>query len=324
MNDSSEQRGPATIKVIDTHYIRPKLAASHLLIEQGEALFVDTGPARAIDYLLAGLAEEALTPDDVRFIILTHIHLDHAGGAGELMRRCPRATLLVHPRGAAHMIDPEKLINASIDIYGADLFNTLYGSITATDKDRVVAVEDGHVVAFHSRTLQFFDTPGHARHHLSIWDKTGNGIFTGDTLGLALPELQLPGRPPFLIPTTSPAAFDPDALEHSITRLMSLRPATFYLTHFGPVVADQRAVARLVELIRQHAHLGRQSQQSDPEQLKTPLRDLLMTAYLDYCREYDGKPVTADTFDQLLTGDIELNAQGVAIWNARQRESAST
>jgi glyoxylase-like metal-dependent hydrolase (beta-lactamase superfamily II) len=323
MTDTSFQHGPATVKVIDTHYLRPKLAASHLLIEQGEALFVDTGPARAIDYLLAGLAEQELTPDDVRYIILTHIHLDHAGGAGELMRRCPHATLLVHPRGAAHMIDPEKLISASIDIYGADLFDKLYGTITAIDKDRVVAVEDGYVLPFHSRTLQFFDTPGHARHHLSIWDKTGSGIFTGDTLGLALPELQLPGRPPLLIPTTSPAAFDPDALEHSIKRLMTLRPATFYLTHFGPVAADQRSVARLVELIRRHASLGRQSQHSDPEQLKTPLRDLLMNAYLDYCREYDGKPVAPETFDQLLAGDIELNAQGVAIWNARQQRETN-
>ncbi len=317
MANTSDQHRPATIKVIDTHYIRRNLAASHLLIEQGEALFIDTGPARAIDYLLDALAEEHLTPADVRYIILTHIHLDHAGGAGELMRRCPRATLLVHPRGASHMIDPEKLITASIDIYGAELFDKLYGTITPIDKDRVVAVEDGYVLPFHCRTLHFFDTPGHARHHLSIWDKTGNGIFTGDTLGLALPELQLPGKPPFLIPTTSPAAFDPEVLEHSIKRLMSLRPATFYLTHFGPVVADSRSVARLIELIRHHASLGRQPHQPEPSHLKAPLRDLLMTAYLDYCREYDGKPVTPDTFDQLLAGDIELNAQGIAIWRGR-------
>ncbi len=321
MTDTSDQHSPAAVKVIDTHYIRPQLAASHLLIEQGEALFVDTGPARAIDYLLAGLAEERLTPADVRFIILTHIHLDHAGGAGELMRRCPRAALLVHPRGAPHMIDPEQLISASIDIYGADLFDKLYGTITAIDKDRVIAVEDGYVLPFHSRTLHFFDTPGHARHHLSIWDKTGNGIFTGDTLGLALPELQLPGKPPFLIPTTSPAAFDPDALEHSIKRLMSLRPALFYLTHFGPVMADPRSVARLIELIRRHASLARQPEQPEPEQLTAPLRDLLMTAYLDYCLEYDGKPVPPDRFDQLLAGDIELNAQGIAIWCARQQRT---
>jgi glyoxylase-like metal-dependent hydrolase (beta-lactamase superfamily II) len=318
MTRSDNDRQRSTIKVIDTHYIRRNLAASHLLIEQREALFVDTGPAPAVEYLLAGLAEEQLTPTDVRYIVLTHIHLDHAGGAGELMRRCPRATLLVHPKGAGHMIDPEKLIAASIDIYGAAVFNELYGTITAIDKNRVVAVEDGYLLNFHGRTLHFFDTPGHARHHLSIWDQDDNGIFTGDTLGLALPELQLPEKPPFLIPTTSPAAFDPDALEQSIKRLMSLQPVTFYLTHFGPVQADQRSVVRLIELIRRHADLGRPPLRPEPASLTTPIHDLFLDSYLSYCQEYGGNPIDTARFDDLLAGDIELNAQGVAIWSARQ------
>ncbi|MBE0585769.1 MAG: MBL fold metallo-hydrolase [Desulfofustis sp.] len=318
MTRSDTKRRRSTIKVIDTRYIRRNLAASHLLIEEGAALFVDTGPAPAVDYLLAGLAEEQLTPNDVRYIVLTHIHLDHAGGAGELMRRCPRATLLVHPKGAGHMIDPEKLITASIDIYGAELFKKLYGTITAIDKDRVVAVEDGYLLSFHGRTLQFFDTPGHARHHLSIWDRAGNGIFTGDTLGLALPELQIPEMPPFLMPTTSPAAFDPDALEQSIKRLMSLRPAILYLTHFGPVQADRHSVDRLIELIRRHADLGRPPQRPEPASLTAPIHDLLFASYLDYCREYGGIPIDTARFDELLAGDVELNAQGVAIWSARQ------
>ncbi len=312
-NDCNRPR----VKVIDTHYLRPAMDASHLLIEDGEALFIDTGTAQATELLLTALAEEELRPDDVRYVVLTHIHLDHAGGAGALLQHCPNATLIVHPKGAAHMINPEKLIRASIDIYGAEKFAELYGSITPIDAHRVRETGDGATLGIRGRTLHLLDTPGHARHHLSIWDPAGRAVFSGDTLGLAYPELQLSGCPPFMMPTTSPAAFEPDVLEQSIKRLLSLRPQTCYLTHFGPVDPHPQAISRLIELVRQHAALGKSPERVDIPALAGRVCELLVCAYEDYCRENKETGLDRTSVAQLLAGDCILNAQGIAAWQAR-------
>ena len=133
---------PDGISTIDTHYVRPGKAASHLMIEGGKAAFIDVGTTHSKDYLLDAVRQHNLTPDDVRYIIVTHIHLDHAGGAGILMKEWPKATLVVHPKGVQHMIQPEKLIQASIDIYGKELYKRRYGEIPIIPKDRIMTVED--------------------------------------------------------------------------------------------------------------------------------------------------------------------------------------
>ena len=170
MQPSNTLDYPCGITVIDTHYYREELAASHLIVENGKAAFVDVGAAPSLPYLLHALEEKQLTPEDVEFIILTHIHLDHAGGAGTLMQACPKATLIVHPRGSIHMVNPEKLVRATIDIYGQERFDQLYREIVPVPQERVIAAEDGATIDFQGRQLHFFDTPGHAKHHFCVWE----------------------------------------------------------------------------------------------------------------------------------------------------------
>ena len=308
---------PHNITVIDTHYYREKLAASHLVIQKGKAAFVDVGTTPALKYLLEALSLKKLTPEDVEYIILTHIHLDHAGGAGILMQHCPNATLVVHPKGARHMVNPDKLVSATIDIYGEETFKELYREIIPIPAERVIIAEDGHILDFHGRELHFLDTPGHARHHCCIWDPSSSGVFTGDTMGLAYPSLQEEGKPPFLIPTTSPVAFDPAALKDSILRIQQLKPRSFYLTHFGPIVADPLAVESLLEMIDAHAELGiTVSEAGDTE-----LSSHLFTLYHDaYCK-YKGAAVSKEKLHATLAGDIELNSQGLLIWAERERKA---
>lgn len=300
------------ITVIDTGDLREQFAASHLIIENNKAAFVDVGTSNAQARLVHALHEAGLQESDVDYIILTHIHLDHAGGAGGLMGIFPNATLVVHPKGASHMINPERLVAGSMAVYGEKRFRAMYGTIPKISAERVLVADDGYVLDFEGRKLHFLDTPGHARHHCCIWDPASCGIFTGDTLGLGYAELQESGKPPFLICTTSPAAFEPEAMISSIGRLMALNPQIFYLTHFGPVAVHPDAVAALIRQIRQHAELGR-NLLGDHQQLAAGIADIFQKAY----RRYTGQAVDVMGLSSFLADDIELNARGVEIWATR-------
>src|SRR5690606_23693744 len=147
------------------------------------------------------LEAAGLTPADVDWLILTHVHLDHAGGAGELMACLPNARLVVHPRGARHMIDPSKLWAGALAVYGEEEMQRSYGTLRPIPAERVVEAPDGHVVELAGRALRCLDTPGHARHHNAIHDEPSGCVFTGDTFGLSYRELDS-ARGPFVIPTT--------------------------------------------------------------------------------------------------------------------------
>ncbi len=307
---------PHHVHTIDTLYVREGMAACHLLIENHEALMVDPGPAPACELLLQGLAELGLQPQDVRYLILTHIHLDHGGGASMLLEHCPNATLLVHANGAAHMIDPGRLIQASIEVYGKEAFTELYGEIGAIDEKRVRAVGEGFVLDFNGRPLHFFDTPGHARHHCCIWDQASKGLFSGDTCGIAYPPVQHDREKPFLIPATGPPAFEPDELIGSINRMMQLDPEYFYVTHFGPVRANPESVAILIELIEEHGRLAATENDVNIDVTCARIFDMLYDCYTSHWR----KNLSKGRFNEVMAGDILLNAQGIAVRNARLKK----
>ena len=308
------QQGDYGITTVDTGYLREKFAASHMLVAGGKAAFIDVGTSFSVPRLLQALGEAGLVQADVRYLILTHIHLDHAGGAGRLMALCPNAQLVVHPKGAPHIIDPEKLVAGSIAVYGRETFQQLYGEIPGVPKERVIAANDGYVLDFEGRKLHIVDTPGHARHHLCVWDPESGGVFTGDALGLAYLELQQEGCPPFFICTTSPSAFEPDAMVASIERVMNLSPRRFYLTHYGAVAAVPESVAALMEMVRGHKRLGEQYG-GQPERLREEIFRLIEKAYSGYLQ---GKEPSLD-LKAFLQNDVELNARGVELWVARQK-----
>ena len=218
------------IHTIDTGFVRTQFDAAYLIVERGRGAFVDCGTNYSVPRMLDALHDAGLAAGDVDWLILTHVHLDHAGGAGELIAHLPNARLLVHPRGARHMIDPSQLWAGASAVYGESVMETTYGRLRAIPQERVVEAPDGYSVTLAGRKLLCLDTPGHARHHLCVYDETANACFTGDTFGLSYREFDT-DKGPFVLPTTTPVQFDPDALHVSIRRLVALKPEAMYLTH---------------------------------------------------------------------------------------------
>ncbi len=318
MNDFSSSF-PLQIKTIDTHYLSDQMVASHLMIEKGEALFIDVGTSPACGLLLEEVVRQGLQPEQVRYIILTHIHLDHGGGASQLMQHCPQATLLVHPRGAGHMIEPERLVKATAEVYGEKLFRKLYGEIGPIDEGRVKTVSEGFVLDFNGRPLHFYDTPGHARHHCCIWDPKSGGLFSGDTCGMAYPYLQTGTTRPFLLPATAPTAFEPAEMITSIRRLLELDPDLLYLPHFGPVSANRQSIDALIELIEEHGRCAEVATEFDHDATTARLQDILYKSYLNFG---NGR-LKKSEFVDFLAGDVEINVQGIAARWARLQKNNS-
>lgn len=298
------------ITCIDTGFQRPSFDASYLIVENGRAALVDCGPNQAVPRLLAALTAQGLETDAVDWVILTHVHLDHAGGAGLLMRQLPRARLVVHSSGARHMVDPSQMMAAVRAVYGDEVVRRDYGALVPVHPGRVDIVEDGATLSVAGRLLRFIDTPGHARHHHCVWDEASEGVFTGDTLGVAYPELRS-GKGHYGLPSTSPSQFDPEALQRSVARLLALRPRAAYLTHFGAVTR----VAEHADMILRQVDLMVQLARSLPSgadrgvQLREGLADLYLAEM-----ELAGVSLPPAHAKELLVNDVELNAQGLEVW----------
>ena len=304
-----------SIHTLDTGFQRVRFDAAYLVVERGRGAFVDCGTGLSVPALLAGLAEAGLVPADVDWLILTHVHLDHAGGAGMLMRELPNARLLVHPRGARHMIDPAALIAGATAVYGEEEIARSYGPIVPVPAERVVVAEDGHVVSLAGRELLCIDTPGHARHHLCVWDARSRSWFAGDTFGISYRELDS-AQGAFVIPTSSPVQFEPEAMAASIARMMGYAPQAVYLTHYGRVEGLERLANDLAEQIGMMVEIARSCDgRADRHRC---LVAALTSLYLERARLH-GCPLDDEGVEQVLHSDIELNAQGLACWLDRPR-----
>ncbi|TAM45661.1 MAG: MBL fold metallo-hydrolase [Gammaproteobacteria bacterium] len=298
------------ISAIDAHYQRPGLAALYLIVEGDRVAFIDTGTSRSVPDALDVLRQKGLAPPNVAYVIPTHVHLDHAGGAGELMRRCPNARLVAHPKGARHLIYPTKLIAGVTAVYGPEAVARDFGEIVPIEAARVIEAPDDFTLDLNGRTLRFFDTPGHARHHFCVWDERSRGLFTGDTFGLSYRELDT-DKGPFVFPTTTPVQFEPEALHASIDRLLQLHPQYLYLTHFGRIAQVERAAEQMHELIDAFVVMAKTGRDVENRhaRLIQGQRDILLPRLRAHgCRLSDAK------LDTLLALDYELNAQGIEVW----------
>jgi glyoxylase-like metal-dependent hydrolase (beta-lactamase superfamily II) len=292
--------------------VRPKLDASHLIVHGGRAAFVDTGSSHSAPLLLAALAEKGIAPEQVDWVFVTHVHLDHAGGAGTLMASLPNATAVLHPRGARHMIDPSRLVEGSKAVYGEEAFNALYGEIRPIPAERLRVVEDGERLSLAGREFEFIHTEGHARHHYCIVDPAAEAVFTGDCFGISYRELDTAAGP-FIFPTTTPVHFDPDAAHATIRRLLSYKPRHAFLTHYSCVHAPAALAPQLHRDLDEYVKIAlAHREDTDPEaSMRAALRDW-MFARLDE-HGFDPDPALRD---EILRLDIALNAQGLAIWAA--------
>ncbi len=257
MTDNIEVRSIASgIKVIDSGYFSNDFAAIYIIKQNNKAAIIETGTTFSVSNVQKALEKDGLSFLDVAYIIPTHVHLDHAGGAGELMKQCPNANLIVHPRGARHMIDPTKLIAGAIAVYGEQKFKTLYGEIIPIEASRVIEANDDFILDFDGRELKFIDTPGHAKHHFCIWDIQTESMFTGDTFGISYRDLDHNDQI-YIFPSTSPVQFDPDELIKSIHKIMKYEPKRLCLTHFAAIKPTQQVVEQLIDGINFVSNLAK-------------------------------------------------------------------
>ena len=299
------------IVAFDAGYVRPILAAIHMVVENGRVAFIDTGSNDALPNALAALNKLGLDVAAVDYIFLTHIHLDHAGGAGSMMAAFPNAKLVVHPRGARHMAEPSKLVAGVTAVYGAEYVQRVYGEVRSIPAARIIDAPDGLTISLAGRELLCLDTPGHARHHICIVDKKTSGIFTGDMFGLSYRELDVDGRQ-FIFPTTTPTQFEPEEMRQSIQRLLACEPEAMYLTHYsrvGDVHKKGDDLLRHLDVLVALAKAERNSGADRHQRLKQAITDYLFAQIRAH-----GCQLPEATLLEIWETDLELNAQGLEVW----------
>ena len=299
------------IIAFDAGYVRPILAAIHMIVENGRVAFVDSGSNDALHNALAALEKAGLPVSAVDYVFLTHIHLDHAGGAGAMMAAFPNARLVVHPRGARHMAEPSKLVAGVKAVYGESYVERVYGEIRPIAAERIIEAPDGTEIDLAGRNLLCLDTPGHARHHICIVDKKSGGIFTGDTFGLSYRELDVEGRQ-FLFPTTTPTQFEPDEMRRSVERLLSFKPEAMYLTHYArldEVDAQGSALLRRLDAIVALALAEKGVGSTRHERIREAMTEYLLREIYAHGCELPEADLLA-----IWETDLELNAQGLGVW----------
>ncbi|RTZ73448.1 MAG: MBL fold metallo-hydrolase [Gammaproteobacteria bacterium] len=302
--------------LIDTGLNRPGHTGCYLVRYGDELALIDCGASNSVPRLLDVLARLGFSTGQVRYILPTHVHLDHAGGAGRLLAHCPEATLATHHKGLPHLVDPERLQQGAMAVYGEAAFRELFGRLEPAPAERCRALHEGDSLELGGQELHFIETPGHANHHGCFFDPQGGNLFTGDIFGLHYPELDHDGEP-LLIATTTPVAFDPVAWQESIDRMLALQPRRACLTHFGPLDDPARWAPRLRQSIEDHVTIALEEEKKTPEgreaRLLEDLRRLLVGQALAHNPGLDQTRV-----EKLLEVDLTLNAQGLAIWLARR------
>jgi len=308
---------PHGITAVDTEYLHPGHAAAHIIQHAGRAAFVDVGTNYSVPYLLAALDVLGVPREAVDYVFLTHVHLDHAGGAGRLMHELPNASAVLHPRGAPHMIDPEKLIAGSKIVYGEERFLRLYGDIVPIQSERVRVVQDGERYSLSGRDLELIHTPGHALHHYAVVDRAHASIFPGDTFGISYRELDT-AQGAFIIPTTTPTQFDPDQLIASIDRMAAYAPESMYLMHFSRVTNVPRLAQALKQQIRELVRISRHHAGATDRHaaIRTEMRDL----WLNLAHAH-GSVLSDPEIEKVLQGDLDLNTLGLIAWLDRQKKA---
>jgi glyoxylase-like metal-dependent hydrolase (beta-lactamase superfamily II) len=302
------------ISAIDTDYVRPLLDASHLIVRGGCAAFVDTGTTHSVPNLLQVLQAKDIDPCDVEYVFLTHVHLDHAGGAGKLMQHLPNAKALVHPRGAAHLASPEKLIAGSKLVYGEQKFVQLYGEIAPIPSQRIVEVQDNTSFKLNGSELLCIHTPGHALHHYCIVDRDSRSVFTGDSFGISYRIFDT-DKGAFIFPATTPTHFDPQQAHASLDRIMGFEPQACFLTHYSRVTDVQRLASDMHAHLDKFVDIARDCAKHDPQRHACMRRS--MYTYLAQQVRAHGCTLDQTTVDTWLEMDVELNAQGLAVWLER-------
>ncbi|HXZ99179.1 MAG TPA: MBL fold metallo-hydrolase [Candidatus Binatia bacterium] len=247
------------IRQLDTLLGGMERLTAGFLVEGTQPALIETGSRSSTDTVVAALKAAGVGPEDLRWVVVSHIHLDHAGAVGDMARAFPRASVVVHRRGARHLADPSRLISSAAMVYGP-LLDELYGRMLAVPEERLVAAGDGLELDIGAgRRLRLVDSPGHAKHHQAILDEQTGTLMVGDAVGVLLPDVGI------LRPATPPPDFDLELAIASLHRFRSLRPTHLVLTHYGPVPDPDATLARAEEELRRWVGLAERVTRERPD-----------------------------------------------------------
>ena len=306
------------ITAIDTFMAgRERYTAAYLLQDE-EPTLVETGPTTSVEPVAAGLAALGVGPDDLANIVVTHIHLDHAGGVGRLAPRFPRATVWVHERGAPHLADPARLVASATRIYGDERMDQLFGPVDPVPAERLRSVADGDRIALRGRDLDVLYTPGHASHHVALVDSETGAIFVGDALGIHVPDL------PVLRPATPPPDFDVDLALDSIERIRSRARSVLLFAHFGPIQEVDRTCDLAERRVQAWAEAVRDALETTED-----LEEVVERLVKESARDIETGAESTLDLDRLeqrleLLSSIRMNAMGlIRYWKKRREREAA-
>jgi glyoxylase-like metal-dependent hydrolase (beta-lactamase superfamily II) len=296
---------------------RSRLTSAYLLTGSQPAL-VETGPTTSVEAVTAGLEAAGLGPDDLAHIVVTHIHLDHAGGVGRLTAHFPKATVWVHERGAPHLADPVKLVQSAARVYGEDRMRELFGPVDPVPSDRLRSIADGDRVSLGERSLDVLYTPGHASHHVALVDSDSEALFTGDALGIHLPDTRV------LRPATPPPDIDVEQAVDSIERIRTRARGVLLFSHFGPVRQVEALCSLAVSRLRSWAEIVRDA--LDKTEDLDRITELLERRAAEEAEEAVPEGTPADFEGYEILSGMRMNAAGlVRYWKKRaEREAAAS
>ncbi len=300
----------AGITGVDTRMSGRSRLTSAYLLEGSEPTLVETGPTTSIEAVTAGLHSLGLQPEDLAHIVVTHIHLDHAGGVGRLTQRFPRALVWVHDRGAAHLADPQRLVASAARVYGEEQMRSLFGPVDPVPSDRLRSVSEGDRIAVGTRSLEVMYTPGHASHHIALVDSTSGAVFTGDALGIHLPDARV------LRPATPPPDIDVELGVRSIERIRARAESVLLFSHFGPVKEVDELCSIASSRLRRWATIVRDAlDQTDDLDRITELLERQTSSEFDDAKDA-GIEIDMERYETLAS--MRMNAAGlVRYWKKR-------
>ena len=296
---------------------RERYTAGYLL-DAAEPALVETGPGTSVEPVAGALTHLGIGAEELAHVVLTHIHLDHAGGAGALSARFPRATVWVHERGAPHLADPARLVASTARVWGEAEMRELFGPTEAVDRERLRPLRDDDVIDLGDRRLDVLDTPGHASHHVGLVDDRTGAVFTGDALGIHVPDL------PVLRPATPPPEFDMERAVTSIERIRERARSILLFAHFGPLRDVEATCDLAIRRLREWTDVvgAALRETEDPEELAARLEAAALgDIETGAAAELDVEMLE----DRLrLLSSVRMNAAGIARYWRKRREREQT
>ena len=296
---------------IDSGYFRDEFDAVHLIVEKDRIAVIDTSTNYTVPRILESIKALGLGPEHVDWIVLSHVHLDHAGGAGLLAQQCPNARVTVHPRGKRHMVDPSKLWIAVCEVYGNEMAEREYGTLIPIPEHRIVETTEGSRIELAGRTIECWDSPGHAKHHVYIRDLKTNSFFTGDTFGISYRDFDTENGA-YCFVTSSPSQFTPEDFKKSVSRLVAAKPRHVYLTHYAQLNEVARHGAFLIKQTDAYIEIALRHKEAG-DQRAAKIREDLQALMLHDLRAHGVRLTDAEILD-VLDLDLKLNSDGLVCW----------